>query len=279
MPDDIYHSRAIPSGGDLDRDPEVMIHQQLARMRFFEGAVGWSGKSVLDYGCGSGFNSRLLASASEYLGFDLSPDVVNLAVKLNPGGRFVAGDGCDRNLNLGAWERIICCEVLEHVPDMPQLLANIRRHLAPGGIAFISTPNVEVFSGGHRPSPINREHVYEPNLAEFRSLLRHFSEVRIYGQRFVRPELLAAWTADVARKTISLEAGTRWPKPKPAPPSLRRLRAFPPLLWAWRLVRRRLWAAWGRRAALRARPYAWQDFTFSEEILEDAVWFCAICKA
>jgi 2-polyprenyl-3-methyl-5-hydroxy-6-metoxy-1,4-benzoquinol methylase len=45
--------------------------------------------------------------------------------------------------------------VLEHVPDMPAFLPNLRRHLAAGGAAFVTTPNRPVFSLGHEPSPVN----------------------------------------------------------------------------------------------------------------------------
>jgi len=58
-------------------------------------------------------------------------------------------------------------------------------------MAFISTPNRDVFSIGHKPSSVNRENVKELNREEFERLLQpYFSEVQIWGQRFKKKALL-----------------------------------------------------------------------------------------
>jgi SAM-dependent methyltransferase len=41
----------------------------------------------------------------------------------------------------GAFDRVICTEVLEHTEDPAAILAEIRRVLRPGGIAVITVPN------------------------------------------------------------------------------------------------------------------------------------------
>ncbi|HWG36446.1 MAG TPA: class I SAM-dependent methyltransferase [Terriglobales bacterium] len=275
--DHVFQSRAVPQGRNLEDDPEVMVHQQIARLKFFEQEAGWNGCSVLDFGCGSGFNSQLLGSAASYLGFDAFADVVHLASRLYPSHRFRRADGCDPGLDLGRFERVICCEVLEHVPDMETFVRNIARHLEPGGKAFITTPNVQVFSNGHRPSPVNREHIHELDLAEFRALLAPFGEVAVYGQRFRRPELAVAWREEVAGKIALLEHGRRWVAPPPPPEWQRRLRSIPPVRLAWSVYRDRILAPQRHQRARRARPYSWRDFEISAQ-LDDALWFCAICS-
>jgi len=273
----VYHSRAVPAGHDLEDDPEVMVHQQLARLKFFEREVGWSGCSVLDFGCGSGFNSLLLGNVGSYLGFDAYPEVVRLASRLYPRQRFQQADGCDPALDLGQFQRVICCEVIEHVSDMATCVRNIARHVAPGGKAFITTPNRQVFSNGHRPSPVNREHVRELDLEEFRSLLSPFAQVAMFGQRFRRAELALAWREDVARKIAQMEQGTRWAPPPPPPAWQRRLRSIPPVRLAWGAYRDRVLAPLQRRRAQRQRPYSWRDFEITPQ-LEGALWFCAVCS-
>src|SRR4051812_10910520 len=171
--DSVFHSRAVCTPGvPIDDDPEPMVHQQFARLRFFEQVLGAAGLRALDWGCGSGYNCRWLADegkAESVLGFDLSADAVGLARQTYPGIDFEAADACSPPLSLrpGEWDRILSCEVLEHVPDMPTFLSNLRRPLAPGGAAFVTTPNRLEFSLGHEPSPVNREHVKELALEEF----------------------------------------------------------------------------------------------------------------
>ncbi len=287
----VFRFRAVPSGRvPLEDDPEPMVQQQLARLHFFQRQVGALGRRVLDWGCGSGFNCAWLlheAGAAEVVGFDLSTGAIALARRTYPDIPFAVADACDPALDLGSgkWDRILSCEVLEHVPDMPAFLANLRRHLTPDGVAFVTTPNRLVFSLGHEPSPVNKEHIKELTLDEFRAmLLPHFTHCEIYGQRFKDVALLAAWEADVRRKIDLCARGLRWQRR----PTLRsRLRHWPPVRWAYDVaLLRNIWRAvrWGLVPRLRdcirppRRPYHWSDFEFVSGDLSDAVWFCAIVQ-
>lgn len=279
--DSVFHSRAIRSlGTKLEDDPEVMVHQQLARLRFFQEVVGTDGKRVLDFGCGSGFNCNELTGASAVLGVDLSADAIAIARQSFPRCSFTVANGCDPHFDLGEWERILCCEVLEHVPDMKIFLDNLAHSLTPGGIAFLSTPNREIFSNGHEPSPINREHIKELNHDEFLALLTpRFSSVVLYGQRFSSPHLLTQWQEDVNAKIIELENGTRWHDP---PPSIvatnrlvRSLYNIAPLRRLWKFVRWTLIKNMRDRRNAVSRPYSFKDFEFSKDC-RDALWFCAV---
>jgi SAM-dependent methyltransferase len=287
----VFRFRAVPSGRvPIEDDPEPMVQQQLARLHFFARQVGTRGRRVLDWGCGSGFNCAWLrqqGQAAEVAGFDCSADAITLARRAYPDVVFSVADACDPTLELrsGRWDRILSCEVLEHVPDMPAFLANLRRHLGPDGIAFVSTPNRLVFSLGHEPSPVNKEHVKELTLDEFRDLLRpHFTHCEMYGQCFKNPDLLAAWEADVRRKIELCQRGVRWVER----PTLRaRLRRLPPVRWAydisplrgaWRAVR------WGLAPRLRSwvrpprKPYRWSDFEFVSDDFSASLWFCAVLR-
>ena len=283
--DDVFYSRAVRSlDRSLEDDHDVMVHQQLARLRFFEDSVGTGHQRVLDFGCGSGFNCHELSNAEEVLGFDVSEAAVSLAKQSFPGCRFVVGDACSPTLSLGLWDRILCCEVLEHVPEMPIFLDNIKRHLAPGGIAFISTPNRLIFSSGHEPSPINREHIKELDLTEFMELLSsRFGSVEIYGQSFREPRLLAEWQAEVRKKINQLQAGTRWSQPTEAKlrsnPLLRAAYNVLPFQRAWKWLRWSVIEGLQAKRLARSRPYSFTDFEFKKDDLTDAIWFCAIVTA
>lgn len=64
----------------------------------------------------------------------------------------VIGPGVDRYqvdlLRLGwtdRWEAVFALDVLEHLPDAPAALRQIRQALAPGGLLFVTLPALQVF--------------------------------------------------------------------------------------------------------------------------------------
>jgi hypothetical protein len=161
---------------------------------------------------------------------------------------------------------------------MSQFVRNIANHLTHDGVAFITTPNVNAFSLGHRPSPMNREHVKELTLKEFTQLLSQFRSARIWGQRFIRPELSETWRRDVEHKIELLNAGTRWVERGEPHPVLKAIHRFPPVDWAWKILRWKIVARLQNWAAARTRPYDYRDFEFVDDNFEDALWFAAIVQ-
>jgi SAM-dependent methyltransferase len=286
-----YRFRAVRSSGvAIDYDPEPMVQQQLARLKFFFEKVGSRRCAVLDWGCGSGFNCAWLKSegqAREVVGFDLSQDAIELARQSFSGAEFLVADACDRALAIrpGHWDRIISCEVLEHVPDMDTFTANLRRHLSSDGVAFVSTPNRLVFSLGHQPSPMNHEHIKELTRDEFSDLLSaHFSRVEIYGQNFKTSALLDAWRDDVRRKIHQLETGTRWTRRLTWRQRQRncrlidRLCQVPLLRTAWKSADENLVRRVRIRIEMARMLYGHRDFEFVAKNLSESVWFCAIVR-
>jgi SAM-dependent methyltransferase len=290
--DSVFHSRAVrASGYAIEDDPEPMVHQQLARLLFLSQLVEVRGKRILEFGCGTGLNCAFLqnkdSGAKEVLGFDISEDSVVLAQQNHPGVHVFCADACDLALNVspGTWDLIVSFEVLEHVPDMTAFLKNIRRHLAEGGTAFISTPNRDVFSLGFEPSPVNREHIKELSVDELRVLLgQFFSVVELWGQKFTRPELQARWNEDVRAKINRVQDGTRWAQTPSATSRLKNnalvSRAYQneSLRRTWKYLRWGLWHRLEQRQQVSRRPYSYKDFEFSKE-MANALWSCAIVKA
>ena len=288
--DAVFHWRAVRSTGmPIEDDPDPMVHQQLARLLFLPELVDLKSKRVLEFGCGSGLNCDFFRQRYQprvVVGFDISKDSVELAQKQYTGLTVRCADACDSSLDLstGAWDLVVSFEVLEHVPDMETFVRNIRRHLAPAGLAFISTPNRDVFSIGHEPSPVNREHVKELSRAEFERLLQpYFSEIQIWGQRFKENALLEAWKTDVRGKIAQCKSGTRW---QTAPSRRERLRRIPlvnkayenPVLHrTWKYLRWEVLQSIADKRAVAKRPYSFEDFEFSRDT-SDALWFCALLK-
>ena len=209
--------RAIPFKPfhDLDDDPAMMVQEQISRIQFFGESVGIAAQTLLGLGCGTGINyayaKNKLGSANVF-GVDISGNAVAYAKRLYSTDSFLIGDVCSENLDCGegSWDRVICCEVIEHVDKPEALLETIDRHLCPSGVAFISTPNRPVFSCNHEPSPVNHTHLKEYTEGEFRSMLeRRFSTVEIWGQRLEDDRLFKMQQGIVREKYQRLSISRR----------------------------------------------------------------------
>jgi SAM-dependent methyltransferase len=65
---------------------------------------------------------------------------------------------------------VVNLQVIEHLWDQPQFVAECRRVLRPGGLLLMSTPNRITFSPG-RDTPVNPFHTRELNARELTDLL------------------------------------------------------------------------------------------------------------
>ena len=112
------------------------------------------GDRVLDLGCGEGRHviAAYLAAEVDAIGVDLSlADLKNAQVKAEDFLTDTAGDE-QRSLGLASadalrlpfadnsFDKVICSEVLEHIPDYRAALTEIRRVLKPGGLLCASVP-------------------------------------------------------------------------------------------------------------------------------------------
>jgi SAM-dependent methyltransferase len=96
---------------------------------------------VLDVGCGAG---HLLARvpAGRRVGVDLAHVLLRRARgRLGANVALAQGDAVELPFLSDTFERVYCSEVLEHLPDPPAALGEIRRVLKPGGVAVLSVPN------------------------------------------------------------------------------------------------------------------------------------------
>lgn len=85
----------------------------------FDAMVALAGpRTAFEIGCGEGhLSQRLLANGIDISGCDLEPEIVALANRLVPGGRFTTKSIYDFSTNDITADLILCCEVLEHLPS------------------------------------------------------------------------------------------------------------------------------------------------------------------
>lgn len=103
-----------------------------------------AGKRALDVGCGAGLLAEPLARlGAAVTGVDAAEENV-AAARAHATGSGLAIDyraGELASLGLGRFDLVTAMEVLEHVADKQAFLGDLARHLAPGGLLVLSTPN------------------------------------------------------------------------------------------------------------------------------------------
>ena len=109
------------------------------------------GMSVVDVGCGGGYASEHMAKMGmQVIGVDPSKATIQAAKKhaqqsdLDIDYRLGAGEAVP--LEDDSCDLVFCCDVLEHVDDVQQVIKEIYRVLKPGGLFFYDTINRTAFS-------------------------------------------------------------------------------------------------------------------------------------
>ena len=103
---------------------------------------------VLDCGTGYGFYLRLVDELTGATVIGLDPERERLtSAHERLGDRrqigYVQGSASRLPFADGSFTRIICSEVLEHLPDDTRAVAELHRVLAPGGILVVTVPSAD----------------------------------------------------------------------------------------------------------------------------------------
>ena len=103
-----------------------------------------SGKCALDVGCGAGLLCEPLARlGAEVTGVDAAHENI-AAAKTHARGSGLTIDYRHGELSqagLDKFDLVTAMEVIEHVSDKAEFVAQLASHLAPGGLLVLSTPN------------------------------------------------------------------------------------------------------------------------------------------
>ncbi len=130
-----------------------------------------AGQDVLEAGCGEGYGADLIAStASRVVAVDYDAATVAHVRARYPGVEVLAGNLAALPLADSSVDTVINFQVIEHLWDQPQFVAECFRVLRPGGRLLMSTPNRITFTPGS-DTPVNPFHTRELNAAELEELL------------------------------------------------------------------------------------------------------------
>ncbi len=142
------------------------------------------GGRVLDMACGEGYGSEVLArSAATVVGVDANPEAHEHARLRYPRQNLSFARGLVQTFGAPrAYDAVVFLQTIEHVPDPTTVLEHMRSLLAPGGVAYVSTPNVLTLAPPGAAKSGNPWHVREYRAAEFEQLCRGvFGQVALLG--------------------------------------------------------------------------------------------------
>ncbi|MHB8534195.1 MAG: class I SAM-dependent methyltransferase [Sulfuricaulis sp.] len=158
------------------RDPEHLNDWCTKRadviFRFFR-SLRLENPEILDFGCGTGWLSEMLAKFGRVTGVDLAESAIATAKSRCPEGRFIAGDLFKIALPMNHYDVVVSQEVIAHVPDQPAYLERIANALKLGGHLIITTPNKFVIDRSDVFPPQPPEHLEKwLTIRDLKNLLR-----------------------------------------------------------------------------------------------------------
>ena len=130
---------------------------------------------ILDFGCGTGWFTKRLASLGEATGVDLSEDAIAWAKSQDSESTYIAANLYDVRFPTRYFDVVISQEVIAHVEDQPAYMRRISAMLKPGGYLILTTANKLVMDRwDHPPDP--DEHIKRwLGLHDLRQMLKpHF---------------------------------------------------------------------------------------------------------
>jgi SAM-dependent methyltransferase len=148
-----------------------------------------AGRRVLDMACGEGYGSAVLARrAAGVVGLDANPEAHEHARLRYRQGNLRFERGLVETFGEAAsFDDVVFLQTIEHVQDPLAVLSHFRQILRPGGMAYISTPNVLTLAPAGAAKSDNPWHLKEYRAEEFTQLCRSaFDSVEVLGLRHAR---------------------------------------------------------------------------------------------
>jgi 2-polyprenyl-3-methyl-5-hydroxy-6-metoxy-1,4-benzoquinol methylase len=167
------------------------------------------GLRVVDMACGEGYGSDLLAAAGAagVVGVDANPEAHEHA-RLRyrrPNLRYARdlvetfAEPCDA---------VVFLQTIEHVQDPGAVLEHFKSMIGPGGVAFVSTPNLLTLAPAGAEKSDNPWHVKEYRAKEFRALCEaHFDRVELLGLTHARKLRVHGWALKLGWDAIHPRLG------------------------------------------------------------------------
>jgi SAM-dependent methyltransferase len=168
------------------------------------------GLHVVDVAAGEGYGANVLAGrAASVVGIEPNPEAHEHATARYPRVEFRRAlaesfsEPCDA---------ITFLQTIEHVPDPGAVLEHFKAQLRPGGVAYISTPNLLTIAPEGAEKSGNPWHVKEYRVEEYRELCAaHFAHVEILGLFHARKLRVHGWALKAGWDSVHKRLGLTKP--------------------------------------------------------------------
>jgi SAM-dependent methyltransferase len=143
-----------------------------------------AGHRVIDMACGEGYGTAVLArTATHVTGVDANPEAFAHADAKYGGPKItIVRDLIEQYRPQQKVDAIVFLQTIEHVQDPAAVLRHFAALLNPGGLIFVSTPNLLTLAPPGAEKSDNPWHVKEYRPHEFRELCQEvFTDVEIHG--------------------------------------------------------------------------------------------------
>jgi ubiquinone/menaquinone biosynthesis C-methylase UbiE len=137
-------------------NPVIDYEQQVRASAVLEALQPRAGDVILDIGCGNARDiAPMLQSGATIVGVDLSEGMIAQARRdLEAAGfrsvTLEVGDATSLRFPDATFDKVVCSEVIEHIPDTDRAIGEMQRVLKPGGRLVLSTPNRNSWYGFER---------------------------------------------------------------------------------------------------------------------------------
>ncbi len=177
---------------------EDLAEYRFDKLRYLPDVVnfdGYRGKRVLEVGCGIGIDLvRFARGGAVVTGVDLAESSIELAQKNfehhNLPGKLLLGNGEELDVEDNSFDVVYAHGVIQYTADPQKMVNELHRVAKPGGEVIMMVYNrrswlnfLSVTMGvalEHEDAPVLRKYT----IAEFRELLKKFTNVRIIPERF-----------------------------------------------------------------------------------------------
>jgi SAM-dependent methyltransferase len=171
---------------------------------------------VLELGAGGGF----IAAELQRCGFsdltlsDLTATALAALRARAPAAKLAGADAARLPFADGAFDLVIASDVIEHIPEVEQHIAEVARVLAPGGHYALKTPNRLVAAAYYRLRGLHDAYFWHPSMFSPGELRAAFTRHGFTAHLLAQPHLTGAQLAKL-----------------PGPRALRHVAARLPLAW------------------------------------------------
>jgi SAM-dependent methyltransferase len=143
-----------------------------------------AGARVIDMACGEGYGAEVLSrSAASVLGVDANPEAFEHAqLRYRRQNLSFERGMVEMHGEPGVYDAVVFLQTIEHVQDPAGVLGHFRRLLRPGGVAYVSTPNLLTLAPPGAAKSDNPWHIREYRASEFDDLCHQvFDGVELLG--------------------------------------------------------------------------------------------------